>query len=406
MEFENVGDIENELRTRTRPKTRGGAGFLWLAVPAVALGVLLYSGIAGRARASAELKQATEEAAIPTVAVIQPKQSAPLEEIVLPGNVRALIDTPIYARTTGYLRKWYVDIGATVKAGQLLAEIETPEIDQQLQQARADLATADANYQLAQTTADRWKGLVDSDSVSKQETDEKLGALAARKAALDSAKFAVGRLEQLHAFNRIYAPFAGVITARNTDVGALIDAGANSPGKELFHLTATQKLRVYVSVPQNYSRVATVGTAADLTLAEFPGRRFAGTLVRTSQAIDAASRTLLVEIEVNNTTGELLPGSYASVHLKLPSKENALTVPVNTLLFRSEGLRVAVVRDGKAQLVPITVGRDFGSEVEVVAGLTANDSVIVSPADSLVSGAPVRLAAPQSKPAAKAGATE
>jgi RND family efflux transporter MFP subunit len=390
----------------TRDGKRRGLGFLWLLVPAIALGAVLYTGIASRARASVALKQATEDAAIPTVAIIQPKQSAPLEEIVLPGNVRAQIDTPIYARTSGYLKKWYVDIGAGVKAGQLLAEIETPEIDQQLQQARADLATADANYQLAQTTASRWQGLVESDSVSKQETDEKVGALAARKAALDSATFNVGRLQQLHAFSRIYAPFGGVITARNTDVGALIDAGANSPGKELFHLASTSKLRVYVNVPQNYSRVAKAGVSADLTLAEFPGRHFTGTLVRTAQAIDAASRTLLVEVEVNNTTGELLPGSYVSVHLKLPSKANALTIPVNTLLFRSEGLRVAVVRDGHAQLVPITVGRDFGQEVEVVAGLNADDSVIVSPADSLTSGAVVRIAAPPAKPAPKAGAAE
>lgn len=386
------------------PRGNGrGRGWIWLAVPALLLGLLLYAGIASRHRASVLLAQETREAAVPTVAVVQPKQGAPIEEIVLPGNVRAQIDTAIYARTNGYLKRWLVDLGAKVKAGQLLAEIETPEIDQQIQQARADLATAEANYQLAQSTAERWQGLVASDSVSRQETDEKVGQLAARKAALDSARHNVGRLQQLLAFNRIYAPFAGVITARNTDVGALIDAGA---GRELFHLAATNKLRVYVNVPQVYSRAAQPGVTADLTLAEFPNRHFAGKLVRTANAIDASSRTLLTEVEVDNASGELLAGSYVSVHLKLPSKERAVTVPVNTLLFRAEGLRVAIVKDGKAELIPITVGRDFGSEIEVVSGLSGSESLILSPADSLVTGALVRIAQTTSKPAAKEGAAE
>lgn len=383
--------------------SRGGRGWIWLIVPALVLGLLLYTGIASRHRATIALAEETRAAAVPTVAVVQPKHRAPVEEIVLPGNVRAQIDTAIYARTNGYLKRWHTDLGAKVKAGQLLAEIETPEIDQQIQQARADLATAEANYQLAQSTAERWRGLVASDSVSKQETDEKIGELAARKAALDSARHNVGRLQQLLAFNRVYAPFSGVITARNTDVGALIDAGA---GRELFHLAATRKLRVYVNVPQVYSRAAQPGVAADLTLAEFPNRHFAGTLVRTANAIEASSRTLLAEVEVDNASGELLAGSYVSVHLKLPSKERAVTIPVNTLLFRAEGLRVAVVKDGKAELVPITVGRDFGSEIEVVSGLVGGESLIISPADSLVTGASVRVAKAADKPPAKAGAAE
>jgi RND family efflux transporter MFP subunit len=408
MKLDQTSDVGTGVIAGTRETPRRGFGvgaISWLVLAGAVLAVLLYTGISGRARADATLKQVVQDS-LPTVSVVKPKTGAANQDVVLPGNVRAYTDTPIYARTSGYLKKWYVDIGGHVKAGQLLAEIETPEIDSQLQQARAQLATAQANYQLAQSTAERWKELVATDSVSKQETDEKLGDLNAKKATVDAASYNVKRLEELHAFRMVYAPFAGVITMRNTDVGALIDAGANSPGRELFHLAATNKLRVYVSVPQANSRMAVPGVVADLTLAELPGRTFTGKVVRTANAIDASSRTLLTEIEVDNSKGELLPGAYVTVHLKLATAAGnapAMTIPVNTLLFRQEGLRVALVRDGKAVLQPITIGRDFGSEVEVVHGLQADDAVIANPPDSVVSGMPVRVQTAAEK---KAGATE
>jgi RND family efflux transporter MFP subunit len=408
MKLEPTTDLDTQLpvdapaaRPRPRRGFRGGA-VSWLALALIILAVVVYTGIVTRAKADAALKQDTLAAAIPTVAVVQPKHGSAAEEVVFPGNIRAYTDAAIYARTTGYLKKWYVDLGTRVKEGQLLAEIETPEVDQQLSQARADLATAEANNQLAQSTADRWKELVATDSVSKQETDEKVGDLNAKKAMVESGRANVKRLEQLHAFGRIYAPFSGVITVRNTDVGQLVDAG-NSQGRELFHLAATDKLRVYVSVPQQYSRAATPGTSADLTLEEFPGRKFTGTIARNANAIDAASRTLLTEVEVNNKTGELLPGSYTSVHLKLATKGPAITIPANTLLFRSEGLRVAIVKDGQAHLTAVTVGRDFGTDVEIVSGLQGDESIVVNPPDSLISGAPVRVASPSAK---QPGATE
>ena len=370
-------------------RTLRGATFVPLILVALVLGYLIYSGIKARAEASTNLQAETQRSAVPSVAVIYPKESAPTEEVVLPGNTQAFTDTPIYARTSGYLQRWYVDIGARVKAGQLLADIETPEVDQQLQQARADFQTAQANLALAKSTAERWQFLAKTDSVSKQETDEKVGDLNAKKAVVESAESNVRRLEETQRFQKIYAPFDGVITARNTDTGSLINAGGAS-GKELFHLAAVNRLRVYVNVPEVYARAARPGARAILTLDEFPGRSFRGTLARTSNSIDMAAHTLLVEVDVNNPKGELLPGAYVLVHLKLPGQIRALTVPANTLLFRQEGLRVGVVHDGRAELVPIKIGRDYGTEVEVVSGLRPKDAIIVNPADSLVSGAPVR----------------
>jgi RND family efflux transporter MFP subunit len=355
--------------------------------------VLVYYGIHSRTVSADTLAAQTRIDSVMAVSVIHPKLDAADEEVVLPGNTQAFTDSPIYARTSGYLRKWYVDIGTHVKAGQLLAEIDAPELDHQLQQAKADLATAQANLKLAQTTADRWVFLLKTQSVSRQETDEKTGDLNAKKAMADASENAVRRLEDLQSYEKVTAPFDGVITARNTDVGALIDAGANSPARELFHLAATTKLRVFVNVPENFDRAARSGAHAILQLAEFPGRTFTGTLVRNANAIDTLSRTLLVEVDVDNPTGELLPGSYVSVHLKMPGGGvRGLTIPANTILFRAEGLRVGVVRDGHAQLVPITVGRDYGNELEIVSGLTLRDQLIVNPADSLVSGEPVRVA--------------
>jgi RND family efflux transporter MFP subunit len=351
----------------------------------------IHGSVATRAATENSLVRSTEEAAVPTVNVIHPKDGAPLEELILPGNTQAFSDTPIFARTNGYLKRWYFDIGAHVKRGDELAEIETPEIDKQLQQARAELETAQANFHLAETTAARWQFLLQSDSVSKQETDEKVADLSARKATVDSNASNVQRLEDLQSFQKVYAPFDGIVTARNTDVGALIDAGANSAGKELFHLAAIDTLRVFVAIPEVYSRAAATGTAAFLTLDEYPGRSFHGTLARTSNSIDQASHTLLTEVDVPNLDGQLLPGAYVSVHFRLPQTVRSVVVPSNTLLFRSEGLRVALVRDGRAQLAPVKIGRDYGSTVEVIVGLQASDAVVLDPADSLVSGEPVRI---------------
>lgn len=354
---------------------------------------VVIAGVLPRLKAKAALTARTNENAIPTVSVAHPKLGAPQNEIVLPGNMEAFNDSPIYARTDGYLKKWYVDIGARVKAGQLLADIETPEVDQQLDQARADLNTAQANYDLSQITAQRYQDLLKTDSVSKQDVDNATGDFAAKKAMVASAQSNVRRLEELQSFEKIYAPFDGVITARNTDIGHLINSGAGSPATELFHIAAIQQLRVYVNVPQQFSPSAKPGLTADLTLQEFPGRRFRGTLVRTANAIDLATRTLLVEVDVDNRTGELLPGAYAEVHLKVPSGSPAFILPVSALIFRSEGLQVGTVQNGnRAALVNITLGRDMGNEVEVVSGLNADDLVIVNPPDSLISGETVRLA--------------
>ena len=366
---------------------------LGVAVMAGALGLGIFWGIRSRSAADSALKQTTAEAAISLVSVVSPKAGAPTQEILLPGTTQAFTDAPIFARTNGYVRGWYVDIGAHVKQGQLLAEIETPEVDQQLQQARADLETAQANLRQAQITADRWQALLESDSVSKQETDVAVSALSAMKATVNSNAANVRRLEQLQGFQKIFAPFDGVITARNVDVGVLINAGSTTTaGRELFHMAAIHKLRVFVAVPEIYSRAARPGGSATLTLDEFPGRTFRGTLVRNANAIDLASRTLLVEVDVDNPGGELLPGAYVFVHLKLPKQVASVTVPATTLLFRGEGLRVAVVRDGKAQLVPVTIGRDYGTNVEVLSGLQPTDQVIAAPLDSLTSGTRVEVA--------------
>ena len=369
-----------------------------LAAFVLVLGIVIYSGIHERAQAESRLGVSTERAAVPTVNVIEPSSAGLAQEVVLPGNTQAFNDTPIYARTNGYLKHWYVDIGAHVKQGQLLADIDTPEVDQQLEQARADLKNAQANEQLAQITAARWQNLLKTNSVSKQETDQAVSDLSARQASVDSMTANVHRLEQLQSFEKVYAPFAGVITARNTDIGALINAGAGGVPQELFHMAAVNKLRVYVAVPEVDSLAAQTGAKATLTLDEFPGETFEGTIVRDSDSIDSATRTLNVEVDVNNAQDRIKTGAYAFVHLKLPQSAHAsaqsLTIPANTLLFRSEGLRVGVVRNGHAELTPIKIGRDFGATVEVVAGLHANDQVIVSPSDSLTSGTPVQVSTP------------
>ena len=385
---------QNEVRPGVAERRGRPAHHWWIALGAFALVVILVlSGILPRIQARDALRKETQEMAIASVAIIHPKTSPGTQELVLPANVQAFVDSPIYARTNGYLKRWYVDIGARVKEGQLLADIDTPEVTQQLRQAHADLATARANAHLSQITADRYRDLLKTDSVSKQEADNAEGDHEAKQAIVKSAEANVRRLEELQSFQKIYAPFSGVISARNTDVGALIDAGSSGGQRtELFHLVQPDKLRVYVNVPEAYAPAVKSGVVGELVVPEYPGRKFEGKVVRTAEAIDRATRTLLVEIRVDNPTGTLLSNGYAEVHLKLSSPTTSLILPVNTLLFRSEGLRVAIVKDGqRAELVPITLGRDFGSEVEVVTGLKGDESVIVNPPDSIVSGQAVRV---------------
>ena len=360
----------------------------------IALAILAYvifSGINERAKASTALRHDTLQASVLTVEVTRPVRRAASEEVILPGSMQSFIDTPIWARSSGYLKKWYVDIGGHVKAGQLLAVIESPEVDKQLDQAKAGQQTAEANYSYAASTAKRYQNLLKTDSVAKQETDQMVSAAAAQKATLDAMTQNVKRLEQMQSFERVYAPFDGVITARNVDVGALIDAGANTPGKELFHEGQINVLRTYVSVPEMYSRAVRKGAQAYLTLDEFPDRKFQGTVVRNANAIDEASRTLLVEVDVKNPTGELLPGSYVSVHLNIGSEAAGLVIPANALIFQSAGLQVAVVRNNHIHLVPIKIGHDYGNSVEVVSGLQPDDDVVVNPSDSISNGEQVRI---------------
>ena len=362
-----------------------------LAVLALlALGI--YRGINTRIKAAANVKQETIDMSVPTVSVVHPKRGALKDEIVLPGNIQAFTISPIYARTNGYLKKWYVDIGGRAKAGQLLAEIDSPEVEQQLSQARANLGTAQANLKLAEITMNRDLGLL-KDAIAKQDLDNAVGAYEADKATVASQAANVKYLEQLVAFEKVYAPFDGVITTRNTDTGALVNAGNGGVSQQLFTLAATNMLRVFVNVPQIYSRSAVPGVVSQLTLAEYPNRRFTGQVARNAESIDPSSRTLLTEVDVDNKTGELLPGAFAQVHLTLASKTPSLLLPVNSLLFRSEGLQAGVVRDGgKVELMPIVIGKDYGNEVEVISGLRENDNVIVNPPDSLATGTTVRIA--------------
>jgi RND family efflux transporter MFP subunit len=367
--------------------------FLILVLVVAIVVVLVVLGIVPRVRARQALREETERLAAPVVTVVHPKREAPSEEVVLPGNIQAFIDAPIYARTNGYLKRWYADIGTHVKEGQLLAEIETPEVEQQLQQARADLATGEANLKLSQITANRYQTLFKTDSVAKQDVDNAVQDAAAKNAGVKSQQANVRRLEQLVAYQKIYAPFDGVMTARNTDIGQLIDSGSSAGAtRELFHIASVRKLRVFVNVPQIYSHDTIPGIKANLTLPELPGRRFQGTLVRTADAIDPATRTLLVEVDVVNSTGLLFPGAYTEVHFKIKSDGSTLLLPSTSLIFRSEGLRVGIIKDGNhAALIPIVLGRDFGNEVEVVSGLPDNASVILTPPDSLVDGQVVHI---------------
>ncbi|HEY4297479.1 MAG TPA: efflux RND transporter periplasmic adaptor subunit [Paraburkholderia sp.] len=366
----------------------------WLiVVAAVVVIVLAAQGIRSRHAAHAALERDAGHASQMSVEVVRPQKSAAGLDLVLPGNVQAFLDTPIYARTSGYLRKWYADIGAHVKSGQLLAEIDTPEVDDQLRAARADLANADANHALAKSTAERWNEMLKSKSVSKQETDEKVGDMLAKKATLDAARFNVARLEKTQSFQKVYAPFDGTVTARNVDVGALIDAGsAGGPAKELFHVAQADRLRVYVNVPQGYAQQVRAQQTAFLTLTETPSRRYPGTVARTAGAVDPQQRTMLVEVDVDNRNGELLPGAYAQVHFALGAGAAPFTLPGNALLFRPDGVKVATVdATRKVKLVPVSLGTDFGTRVAIASGLQGDEQVILNPQDSIVDGAPVRI---------------
>ncbi len=363
---------------------------------AVGVAVVLAAwGILSRLYARVLLERSATDAAIVTVATAHPSQGPGADTLVLPGTVQAFYEAPIYARTNGYLRAWHTDIGTSVRKGQLLAEIDTPEVDQQLRQAQADLATAQANSQLARTTNERWRGLLATESVSKQDADERAGDAAAKQAAEQSAAANLARLRELASFKRVVAPFAGVVTQRNTDVGALINAG-EAPGSALFRVADTHRLRIYVSVPQSYAGQIAAGAQAELVFADRPGKRYEAAVSSTARALDASSRTLQVELQIDNANGELFPGSYAEVHFDLRGTGTTLLrIPVNAVLFRSQGLLVATVDpSGHAHLRHITQGRDFGKEIEVLSGVDASDTLIVNPPDSISDGMQVRVASP------------
>lgn len=385
-----VGSQQPAANEARSPERRG---WLVLLVLAAVFGGILAHGIFVRLRDGSALRTETDDLAVPVVSVVTPQRSAPSQEIVLPGNVQPYITSPIFSRTNGYLKAWYFDIGAQVRKGQLLAEIETPEVDQQLQQSRGNLATAEANLRLAEITKNRYQGLLRTNAVSQQDVDNAVGNYNASNAIVEADQANVKELEALQSFEKIYAPFDGVITARNTDIGDLISSGSSGNVKtDLFHMAQPDELRVYVNVPEEYSQLTVPGLRATLVLAEFPGRGFPGKLVRTADEINASTRTLPVEVDVNNPTGRLLSGSYAEVHLKVPGEVSTFIIPVDALLFRAEGLRVALVKDGKAELVPVMPGHDFGETIEIVSGLKGDESVIVSPPDSIVSGEPVQTA--------------
>jgi RND family efflux transporter MFP subunit len=377
------------------PPLSGRVAAIMIVVLLVLAVLLAVGGIIPRVRARTELKDQTDALAAPTVIANPPQAGQVGQEVILPGNVYAYSDASLYARTDGYLSKWYFDIGAHVREGQLLAVISTPEVDKQLLQARADLATAKATAGLAKINSSRYQGLLTQNAVSKQDTDTFVTQEASTNSTVDSAQANVQRLEQLQSFEKIYAPFSGVVTARNVDVGQLINAGA---GTLMFRLSAIDVLRVYVNVPQIYSQSAVPGSTAKLTLSEFPGQTFTGKLVRTARAIDPASRTLLVEFDVDNRDGKLLPGAYTEVHMNVHQGVAPLIIPVSALIFRNQGLQVGTVVKGangdQAKLLQVTLGQDDGSTVQVIHGLSADSQVIQNPPDSLIDGEPVHVVKP------------
>jgi RND family efflux transporter MFP subunit len=385
--------------TETAPEQKpisGSIAVIGIVAIVVVTVVLAAWGILSRRSANTVLAERTTALAAPSVIAVVPKQGAPVDSFVLPGNVTAYTDSPIYARTSGYLTKWYFDIGARVQKGALLAEIATPELDQQLAQAEADLTTAQSSAGNAKVQADRYAGLVKSDAVSRQDTETFVTQAATTSSAVKSAEANVQRLKELQSFEKVYAPFDGVVTARNIDTGQLITEGSTN---ELFHMQAIQILRVYTNLPQIYSANVKRGEKIDLSFVEYPGKTYQGTLVRTADAIDPVSRTLLVEVDVSNRDGQLLPGSLAQVHFKTPATTNTFIVPAAALIFRREGLRLGtVVDDSKAgniaHLVPVVIGEDDGATVQIVTGLIGGEKVIQDPPDSLIEGEKVYVESP------------
>jgi RND family efflux transporter MFP subunit len=388
-----------------RPRRRRRWIILGIALLVVVVAFLV--GVVPRRRNANTVRTETDQNAVPYVTVVRPTREAPARVIVLPGNAQAFIDSSIFARTSGYLKQWYVDIGARVKKGQLLAVIAAPEVDQQLEQARGTLALSEANLRLSETTAKRYGELRKSNAVSQQELDNFVGQLKANQASVEASRALVGQLEALQGFEKVIAPFDGVITVRNTDVGDLITAGSStSPLSELFHIVQADKLRVYVSVPEAFAKTMTPGLTAELTLAAVPGQRLTGKLVRTAKAIDPLTRTLLVEIMVDNPSGTLFSGSYAAVTLSAPSPIEVFILPVETLLFRKEGLHVATVSNDQIVMKTIQVGHDLGDRIEVVQGLDGNELVVANPSDSIANGQRVRIARPAAPQPPKPGAPQ
>jgi RND family efflux transporter MFP subunit len=392
-EIKQIIDNAHNAPSNKRRNQRSTGRWFTLSMIAIIVIVVLVFGILSRVQAATKLRTVTAEMAVPSVSVVQPAPAAPAQELVLPGDIQPFISSPVYARTDGYLKKWYFDIGVHVKAGQLLATIQAPEVDEQLSQAQSTLATAQANLKLAQITSQRYEGLLQKHAVSQQEVDNAAGAYAANKAIVDADAASVRHYQDLVSYENVYAPFDGVITARNTDIGDLINAGSSSaPRTDLFHVAQPGTLRVYVNVPEEYSRGVKPGkTEADIVLAEFPGQKFPGKVVRSAEAINGISRTLLTEIDLPNPGNTLLTGSYAEVHLRIPSENSTFLIPVNTLIFRSEHLQVGIVKNGKVELADLTAGHDFGDKIEIVTGLKADDQVVVNPPDSLVSGQQVHV---------------
>ena len=395
FEIEETDNSVEIIPFNGQPNAGQHARRRWImpSIIGVVVMAVLILGIRSRVKAATDLRTVTAQMAVPSVSVVQPKLAAPAQEIILPGNIQPFISSPVYARTDGYLKRWYFDIGAHVKAGQLLATIQSPEIDEQLSQARSTLATAQANLNLAEITKTRYEAMFQKHAVSQQDRDNAAGTYSANKAIVGAGMANVRHYEALVSFEKVYAPFDGVITARNTDIGDLIDAGSNAgPKTNLFNIAQTDTVRVYGNVPEEYSRGVKPGeTTADIVLAEFPGQKFAGRVVRTAEAINGTTRTLLTEIDLPNPGNALLTGSYAEVHLRIPSQSPTFLIPVNTLIFRSQSLQVGVVRNGKVELADLTPGHDFGSEIEVSAGLKPEDRVVVNPPDSLVSGQQVNI---------------
>jgi RND family efflux transporter MFP subunit len=387
-----VDEREREQQQERHQQTRR-KGYLLAAVLGFVFVVIAALGISVRLSERRALAKETEEIAVPTVEVVHPSSEPPQSELQLPSTLQAYIEAPIYARTTGYLRRWYKDIGSKVNKGELLADIETPEVDQELLQSRAARDQSAAQLKLAQSSAKRWENLQKMDAVSQQETDERSSSYIQGEANLNAAEANVRRLEQLESFKHIYAPFSGVITTRNTDVGSLVNAGNGGPSQQLFVIAQIDPIRVYVNVPEVDSPSIHKGVKVDIEIPALVGKHFTGSVVRTADAIDPATRTLNTEIDVPNPQGRLLPGSYAQVHLALNQQVQRLTVPSNALLFRAEGPRAAVVGAGsKVQLRPVSIGRDFGNTVEIISGLEQTDAVVVSPSDSLENGQVVRVA--------------